>query len=200
MTLLEKIISPKNLENAFNILCKQRKDYSAYDDIWDLRYNCLKYKQQIILQIKTSVFYFDPVTQYIVKNEVCYKLTAHDALVLKAISLVLNDYLAPKLGKVYHLKSHGGISGAISHVKNSLAKNKFVFKTDIKSYYQSINQTMLIKEIDKLIPDKQVVNLIENSIRRTNVYGEVYWDCKKKHYARVVIVIIARGRSIAVLG
>jgi RNA-directed DNA polymerase len=38
---------------------------------------------------------------------------------------------------------------------------------------------MLIQEIDKLIPDKQVVNLIENSVRRTNVYGEVYWDCKK---------------------
>ena len=39
MTLLEKIISPKNLENAFNILCKQRKEYSAHADIWDLRYN-----------------------------------------------------------------------------------------------------------------------------------------------------------------
>ena len=39
MTLLEKIISSQNLENAFNILCKQRKDYSAYADIWDLRYN-----------------------------------------------------------------------------------------------------------------------------------------------------------------
>jgi RNA-directed DNA polymerase len=92
---------------------------------------------------------------------------------------VLNDYLAPKLGKVYHLKGHGGIYGAIRHVKNSLAINKFVFKTDIKSYYQSINHTMLIKELDKLIPDKQVVNLIENLVRRTNVFGEVYWDCKK---------------------
>ena len=38
---------------------------------------------------------------------------------------------------------------------------------------------MLTQEIDKLIPDKQVVNLIENSVKRTNVYGEVYWDCKK---------------------
>jgi RNA-directed DNA polymerase len=38
---------------------------------------------------------------------------------------------------------------------------------------------MLIKELDKLIPDKQVANPIENSVRRTNVYGEVYWDCKK---------------------
>jgi hypothetical protein len=38
---------------------------------------------------------------------------------------------------------------------------------------------MLINELDKLIPDKQVVNLIENSVRSTNVYGKVYWDCKK---------------------
>jgi RNA-directed DNA polymerase len=95
------------------------------------------------------------------------------------MSLVLNDYLAPKLGKVYHLKSHGGIAGSIKNVKDSLAINKFVFKTDIKSYYQSINHNMLIQELDKLIPDKQVVNLIENSVKRTNVYGEVYWDCKK---------------------
>lgn len=179
MNLLGKIISPKNLEFAFNILCKQRKNYSANADIWDLRYNWSSYKQQIITQIQAGIFAFDPVTQYEAKNEICYKRTARDALILKAMSLVLNDYLAPKLGKVYHLKGHGGIAGAISHVKNSLAINKFVFKTDIKSYYQSINHTMLINELDKLIPDKQVVNLIENSVRRTNVYGEVYWDCKK---------------------
>ena len=87
MTLLEKIISPQNLEDAFNILCKQRKHYGAYADIWDLRYNCLKYKQQIILQIKTGNFYFDSVTQYILKNEISYKRTARDELALKAISL-----------------------------------------------------------------------------------------------------------------
>ncbi len=95
------------------------------------------------------------------------------------MSIILNDYLAPKLGKVYHLKGHGGISGAIRYVKDSLVKNKFVFKTDIKIYYQSTNHNMLTQELDKLIPDKQVVNLIENSVKRTNVYGEVYWDCKK---------------------
>ena len=39
MTLLEKIILPQNLENTFDILCKQRKDYSAHEDILDLRYN-----------------------------------------------------------------------------------------------------------------------------------------------------------------
>lgn len=114
MELIEKIISPKNLENAFNILCKQRKNYSAYADIWDLRYNWPNYKQKIITQIKAGIYVFDPVTQYEAENEICYKRTARDALVLKAISVVLNDYLAPMLGNVYHLKGHGGIYGVLS--------------------------------------------------------------------------------------
>ncbi len=79
---------------------------------------------------RAGIFHFDPVTQYMVKNEICYKRTARDALVLKAMSLVLNDYLAPKLGKVYHLKGHGGILGAIRHVKNSLVINKYVDQRD----------------------------------------------------------------------
>jgi hypothetical protein len=54
MTLLKKIISPKKLKDAFNILSKQRKDYSAYADIWALRYNWLNYKKQIITQIKAE--------------------------------------------------------------------------------------------------------------------------------------------------
>ena len=64
MELIEKIISPKNLENAFNILCKQRKDYSAHADIWDMRYNWSSYKKQIITQIKAGTFDFDAVTKY----------------------------------------------------------------------------------------------------------------------------------------
>jgi hypothetical protein len=64
MTLLKKIILSQNLENAFNILCKQRKDYSAHADIWDLRYNWRNYKQKIITQIKAGIYVFDSVTQY----------------------------------------------------------------------------------------------------------------------------------------
>jgi hypothetical protein len=59
---------------------------------------------------------------------------------------------------------------------------------------------MLINELDKLMPDKQVVNLIENAVKRTNVFGEIYWDCKKRHYARVVIIAITGGGSVALLG
>ena len=39
MTLLKKIISSHNLENAFYVLCKQRNEHIAHADNWDLRYN-----------------------------------------------------------------------------------------------------------------------------------------------------------------
>jgi hypothetical protein len=30
---------------------------------------------------RAGIFHFDPVTQYMVKNEICYKRTARDALI-----------------------------------------------------------------------------------------------------------------------
>ncbi len=91
--MLKEIISKQNLENAYSILCKQRKNYSAYADIWDLRHNWPIYKKDIKTQITAGTYNFDPVTQYTDKNkEICYKRTARDAVVLKAVSLVLADY------------------------------------------------------------------------------------------------------------
>jgi len=91
--MLKEIISKQNLENAYSILCKQRKNYSAYADIWDLRHNWLIYKKDIKTQITAGTYNFDPVTQYTDKNkEICYKRTARDAVVLKAVSLVLAEY------------------------------------------------------------------------------------------------------------
>ena len=50
----------------------------------------------------------------------------------EAISLVLNNYLAPKLGKVYHLKGYSGISGAISQVKIDWLKINLYLKQILK--------------------------------------------------------------------
>ena len=91
--MLKEIISKRYLENAYSILCKQRENYSAYADIWDLRDNWPIYKKDIKTQLQTGTYNFDPVTEYTDKNqEICYKRAARDAVVLKAVSLVLVDY------------------------------------------------------------------------------------------------------------
>ena len=92
--MLKEIISEPCLENAYSILCKQRKNYSAYADIWNLRHNWLIYKKDIKTQITAGIYNFDPVTEYTAKNkEICYKRTARDAVVLKTVFLVLADYI-----------------------------------------------------------------------------------------------------------
>ena len=91
--MLKEIISERCLEKAYNILCNQRKNYIAQSDIWDLRHNWLIYKKDIKTQITAGTYNFDPVTEYTNKNqEICYKRTARDAVVLKAVSLVLAEY------------------------------------------------------------------------------------------------------------
>ena len=91
--MLKEIISERCLEKAYGTLCKQCENYSAYANIWDLRHNWPIYKEDIKDQIKVGTYSFDPVTEYTDKNQkICYKRTARDAVVLKAVSLVLADY------------------------------------------------------------------------------------------------------------
>ena len=91
--MLKEIISERCLEKAYSLVSKQRKNYSAYADIWDLRHNWPIYKKDIKTQITAGTYNFDPVAEYTDKNqEICYKRTARDAVVLKTVSLVLADY------------------------------------------------------------------------------------------------------------
>ena len=69
---------------------------------------------------------------------------ALDALVLKATAIVLTRCLEPQLSPdCYHLPGHGGAKAAGRAVAEHLAENTFVFRTDVKSYYASIDHDLL---------------------------------------------------------
>ncbi len=62
--------------------------------------------------------------------------SARDALVLKALAIVLGKHL-PVSPRCTHLKGHGGAKYAVREVRDHLAVNRFVLRTDVKSYYAS---------------------------------------------------------------
>ncbi len=67
-----------------------------------------------------------------------------DALVLKALALVLGEHLRPHLSdRVYHLAGTGGSKAAVRQVAAHLSHYQFVFRTDVKGYYASINHSIL---------------------------------------------------------
>ena len=43
-----------------------------------------------------------------------------------------------------HLKGHGGSKHTVTEIQHDLHNNTFVFRTDVKSYYESINHEILL--------------------------------------------------------
>src|SRR3990172_2333527 len=59
-----------------------------------------------------------------------------------------------------HVKGHGGAKAAVRQVWKRLPTNGFVLRTDVKSYYASIDHFMLLDQLTRHIRDGRVLNLI----------------------------------------
>ncbi len=57
-----------------------------------------------------------------------------------------------------------------------LAANRFVLKTDVKSYYASIDHHLLLDRMAAYIKDKAALNLIGQYLRRTAERGGAFFD------------------------
>ncbi len=90
-----------------------------------------------------------------------------DALVLKAIAIVLTEHLKPHLSeRCFHLAGTGGMKAAVREVSSNLAQHEFVFRTDVKSYYASINHQILMEIVGRYVQDEAVLALLWGYLRR----------------------------------
>ena len=105
LNLTRKVGSSSNLKKAFEWLCKKRKNYSPFADVWELRYRWNHKMPQIQKSILSGTYVFDALRQHrLPDGSIRYIWSATDALVLRSITKVLTDFLLPKLGPTYHLK------------------------------------------------------------------------------------------------
>ena len=96
-------------------------------------------------------------------------------MVLKALSLVLGKRLSFSRNCT-HLKGNGGGKGAVRRVWRHLNQHRFVIRTDVKSYYASIDHQHLIERLARVIQDGRVLHLIEQYLRRTAEQGGLFWE------------------------
>jgi RNA-directed DNA polymerase len=79
-------------------------------------------------------------------------------LVLKAMSIVLGAML-PVWPCCTHVKGHGGAKSAVRQFQAGLATNRFVLRTDVKSYYASIDHALLMDRLARFVHDRTMLNL-----------------------------------------
>jgi len=74
--------------------------------------------------------------------------SSKDSLVIKVLTGILQDKLKPYFSKsCYHLKRHGCLKGAVRDIVDTLPEYKFFCKTDVKSYFDSINHVILMMKL-----------------------------------------------------
>ncbi len=177
--LMEAIASDAAIDEAYAWLCERRKDYAPDADVWHLRFRWAEVKPQIQAALRAGTYRLGAVTCFQAGEETREVWAASDALVLKATAIVLTRYLEPHLSKqCYHLAGRGGAKAAVRAVADNLDGNTFVFRTDVKSYYASLDHDVLALQLQRYVKDPRVLKLLWRYVHRLVVqdgrYREVH--------------------------
>ncbi len=116
------------IERAFAWLCKQRREYSANNDVWNARWRWERVKPRLQRLLLDGEYRFGSVKRLRGRGRTVFVWPALDALVLKALALVLTGHLQPHLSRrCYHLAGRGGSKAAAR-----LDEYTFVLRTDVR--------------------------------------------------------------------
>ena len=180
MDWMDEIASDSVLDQAYAWLCERRLDYSPNDDVWDVRWRWAELRPRLQEWLRAGVYRIGAVRRFPAGDETIEVWSALDALVLKAAALVLAAHWLPVLSpRCYHLEGRGGAKAAVRFVNEHLADNTFVFRTDVQSYYASIDHEILLAMLDRHVPDGRVLDLLRQYVRRTIYDGGLYEDVER---------------------
>lgn len=175
---LAGLASDASLDAAFAWLCKHRRHWPDSADVWGLRFHWPAERARLQQQLRSGQYRFEPLLRVTKPDgEVVHLWSARDALVLKALANALADNL-PISPRCAHVKGHGGGKAAVRQAWQHLAEHRFVLKTDVKEYYDSIDQELLIAQLAGYV-EEPLLGLLWRALRRTVTWGGIYWDCER---------------------
>lgn len=175
--LLTRILSSQNLEAAYDWLHKKRRTHSFNSDFyltddWPLE------MQKLRNEVLKGQFQFAFIQEYRFDTREGETRTwawgPKDALLLKAIASVLGPYLQKTFGlKSKHLAGHG-IKKAVKELTAVRTQYSYVLKTDVESYYQSMDHEKLKSICASMIEDSIILRLLYSYIDSFVLYGGVW--------------------------
>ena len=167
-----------DLDDARQWLFKIRKKYSENSDIWDLCRDWDKIKQGILEQLNDGSYEFRPIERYEMDDGAIISLwSSQDMIALKLLTQSFGTMMAQHIpASCYHVKNHGGLKKAVKQTHAALPDYQFIFRSDIKGYYESIHLDTLMTIIEVQIKHPILLTLIRKAIYRTETRGGVFYD------------------------
>ncbi|MSP02238.1 MAG: reverse transcriptase, partial [Acetobacteraceae bacterium] len=167
------------MDAAYGWVCQRRAAWSPHADIWWLRRDWRDEKQALKAALLSGRYRFGLLDRVTKADGTETDLwSARAALVLKALTIVLAPVL-PVSPRCTHVKGNGGAKAAVRQVSAALPANKFVFRTDVKSCYASIDHHLLLDRLALWVDDRFILNLLYQYMNRTAERGGSFWECDK---------------------
>ncbi len=142
-------------------LCVRRQRYAPNNDVWTCAGAGPQVKAQVQTLLLTGQYRFDAMDMIPESEDQVALWTSRDALVLKALAIVLTRHLAPLLPKsCCHVINNGGSKAAVRLVASRLRGQRFVFRTDVKWYYSSVDHDILMAQLQQYIAEEGGAGLI----------------------------------------
>lgn len=170
------MIKPQYIDEAYQWVCQQRRNYPDNADIWHLRFHWATERTRILQSLDQGEYSLAPF-QVITKADgtIIHLWCSPEALVLKALTLATAPLLLISR-RCTHVKGHGGLKYAVREVQHHLAANAFVLRTDVKTFYESIDQRLLLDKLATYIKDRFILNLLWQSMHRCVERGGLFRD------------------------
>ena len=168
---MSEVASNAVLEEAFSWLCHRRADYEDSADVWNVRRHWKELKLRLQHDLLRGRYRFSPLRRIRLDDDCIELWAALDALVLKALAIVLNRRLdLPR--SCYHVpckagEEKRGAKAAVRHICSRLASNQFVFRSDVKNYYASIDHAVLLGLVRQHVGDRRMLDLVGQYLGRT---------------------------------
>jgi hypothetical protein len=187
--MINMLLTEESLDLAYDWLCRQRKNAHHNHDVWDLRWHWEELKPTLLVQLTAGTYRLSPTRLVLFEGKWIEVWSSQDSLVLKAVSIVLSrEWHGVLSDRCFHLAGRGGAKAAVREVADQLkpvaravdqTPPKFVFRTDVKSYYASIDHDVLMEQIGDLIDNPVILNLVDQYARRTVYNGGLYLDVER---------------------
>ncbi len=175
--MIEQIASDATLDEAYAWLWHRRRNAPSNHEVWHFRWRWTEVKPQLQKELLAGELRLGAV--HVVPTAVgpIETWTPRDALVLKAIALVLSRRLASQVPSSCHCFSgNGGAKAAVRAVAVAIRDNEFVYRSDVKSYYASLDHEVTYGLLRRYVDDPRVLDLLWRYLHRTICDGGDYRD------------------------
>lgn len=183
--LMSQVVSSANLDAAYAHVRASRKTRHHNDLFWSLS-DWPDLKQWIRIQLQSGDYHLSPVKQIRLENEWFSDWYPEDAIVLKALELVLTPLFCDHydFSDVSHIKGHGGLKRGVRDAFDYSQNFTRVIKSDIASYYDSMDHKILHQYLCETILDTRVQDILWQVLDRIHVYQGNHRQVKDKGISR----------------